>query len=597
MSLYISAKEIRKSFGVRPLFENLTFVVKSADRIGLIGPNGAGKSTLLKILAGKEVCDGGELSILRGLKIGFLEQAPRIPAGLSVEEAVFGEAESPALAGQLLSKLELTQKASTLVDTLSGGWKKRVALARELVKSPELLLLDEPTNHLDIESILWLEEFLARSRIATVTITHDRLFLQRVANRIVELDKRYPNGILSVTGDYATFLERREELLQVQFKEEKVLKNTLRRETEWLRRGPKARTTKQQARISAAEELKNQVEDLEQRNQTRSAKIDFQSHDKKPKRLIEAMKISKRYGEKVLFEDLDVFVGPKSRIGLLGANGTGKSTLIRVLLGSEEPDTGRIVRSEHLKVAYFEQNRETLDPKVTLRKTLCPHGDHVLFQGKQIHIQGYLDRFLFKREQTDMLLGQLSGGEQARVLIARLMQQEANILVLDEPTNDLDVPTLDVLQECLTQFEGAILLVTHDRYFLDQVATQILAFPQSGENTGNIVSFADLYQWENWQKQMSAPKKAAVPKAEPPKPNIAPKRKLSFNESRELAGMEEKIHSAEMKLQDLEKESQLSENIANPKKLSEIFTAMAEAQRSIEKLYARWAELETLTNK
>ena len=247
------------------------------------------------------------------------------------------------------------------------------------------------------------------------------------------------------------------------------MRNTLRRETEWLRQGAKARTTKQKARIQAAQNLSEQVEELEFRNQSRTARIDFQSSDKKPKRLLEAKGITKAFGGRTLFRGLDCFIGPGSRVGLLGSNGCGKSTLIRVLLGSEAPDEGTILRSEHLKVAYFEQNRETLPQQTTLRKTLCPSGDHVLYRGNEVHIHGYLDRFLFRREQVDMLVGKLSGGEQARVLLARLMLKEANVLVLDEPTNDLDMETLHVLQDCLTEFDGAVLLVTHDRYFLDQV--------------------------------------------------------------------------------------------------------------------------------
>lgn len=599
MSILFSAKEIKKSFGVRPLFVNLTFIVESEERIGLIGPNGAGKSTLLKIMAGQEMADEGQLSFQRGLRVGFLEQTPKLPVNQTVEEAIYGAIPDPqhapslALAGELISKLELSSRSKQAVGILSGGWRKRVALARELVKEPELLLLDEPTNHLDVESILWLEDFLARSRFATVTVTHDRLFLQRVSNRIVELDRRNPNGMLSVNGDYATYLERKEALLASQQKEEAVLRNTLRRETEWLRRGPKARTTKQQARINAAVELQTQVSELESRNFSKTAQIDFQSNEKKPKRLMEAKSISKSYGERVLFRGLDLFVGPKSCIGLLGANGCGKSTLIRVLLGQEEPDSGTVLRSEHLKVAYFEQNRETLNPQATLRKTICPHGDHVNFRGKQIHVQGYLDRFLFRKEQTDMQIGSLSGGEQARVLIAKLMQKEANVLVLDEPTNDLDVQTLDILQECLTEFEGAILLVTHDRYFLDQVATQIIAFPPATDNSGKLISFADLFQWENWIRESQNAKKIAKPVAEKAPPSAPQKKKLSFNESRELASMETKIHAAESKLKELESQSQLAENMANPSKLSEIFKALHETQTEVEKLYARWAELET----
>ncbi len=586
MAILVSANQISKTFGVRPLFEGLNFVVESGERIGLIGPNGAGKSTLLRILAGQHTCDEGQLSFSKGLRVGFLEQTPALPLEETVADSIQGDQ-----AGELISRLELSPYAYVEIGTLSGGWKKRVALARELVKEPELLLLDEPTNHLDIESILWLEGFLARATFATVTVTHDRLFLQRIANRILELDRRNPNGLLNVAGDYATYLELKEANMAIQQKHETVLKNTLRRETEWLRQGAKARTTKQQARIHAAADLKDQVEELSFRNQVRSTRLDFVSSDKKPKRLIEAKQISKSFGSRKIFTDVDLFIGPGDRVGLLGTNGCGKSTLIRVLLGMEEPDSGTILRSEHLQVAYFEQNRETLDPELTLRKTLCPGGDHVNYRGKMVHIHGYLDRFMFRKEQVDMKVGKLSGGEQSRILLARLMLKQANVLVLDEPTNDLDVDTLNVLQDCLTDFDGAVLLVTHDRYFLDQVATQITAFPSENTGTGKVLDFADLAQWENYRKNAAKGPTAAETKRAAAN-GSEKKKKLSYNETRELAGMEEKIQTAEARLKDLEAQSAAPENQSNSARLAELFETIAATQKSIEVLYARWAELE-----
>lgn len=586
MAILLAAQDLSKTFGARPLFEGLGFVVESEERIGLIGPNGAGKSTLLRVLAGQVSPDSGTLSLQRGLKVGFLEQTPVLPAGATVEECVVGE-----LAGEMLSRLELTAIADQKVETLSGGWKKRVALARELVKEPELLLLDEPTNHLDIESILWLENFLARADFATVTVTHDRLFLQRVATRILELDRRNPGGLLNVRGDYATYVERKQEHVEIQQRHETVLKNTLRRETEWLRQGAKARTTKQQARIQAAEALADQVEELEYRNQSRSARLDFQSLEKKPKRLIEGRQITKSLGGRTLFRNLDVFVGPGSRIGLLGSNGCGKSTLIRVLLGQEAPDSGTLLRSEHLKVAYFEQNREALHPQTTLRKTLCPAGDHVNFRGQLVHINGYLDRFLFRKEQVDMMVGKLSGGEQSRVSLARLMLSPANVLVLDEPTNDLDVETLDVLQDVLTEFDGAVLLVTHDRYFLDHVASEILAFESLGD--GQVITYAGLHQWEQARKSQPATSKKSEKKDAPPS-TTSKKRKLSYNEVRELGAMEATIQEKEAKLEALQAQSQMPENQSNASKLTEIFAAISHTQTEIDRLYSRWAELDAL---
>ena len=605
MSILINAHQIAKSFAARPLFKGLTFAVESGDRIGLIGPNGAGKSTLLRIFASQITPDDGSLSLQRGLRVGFMEQVPNFSANATIFSTILEGApdihdwESMALAHEYMSKFGLDVFGEeTKVQSLSGGWKKRVALARELVRKPDLLLLDEPTNHLDVESILWLESLLERAPFATLTITHDRLFLQNISNRILELDPRHVGGILSVKGDYATYLEVRGQLISAQERREVVLKNTLRRETEWLRQGAKARTTKQQARIQRAGDLKDVVEDLNTRNQVRTARIDFQSSERNPKKLIDARKISKSYGDKKIFSDLDLLITPGTRIGLLGANGSGKSTLIRVLLGQEEPSKGEILRSEHLTIAYFDQIREALDPEITLAKTLCPSGDYVDYRGTRVHIRSYLDRFLFTQGQMDMAVGKLSGGEQSRLLIARLMLTQANLLVLDEPTNDLDMATLNVLEECLTEFNGAVILVTHDRYFLDQVANKILAFPPRSRG-GQLVTFADLAQWEAWHAiQMKIDPKTVEKtpgKAEETSSAAATpkkKRKLGFKEQRELDSMEANIHEAEATLARLSEESSLPENLTDAKLLSKLSKEMTDKQAEIDRLYKRWSELE-----
>jgi ATP-binding cassette subfamily F protein uup len=399
-----------------------------------------------------------------------------------------------------------------------------------------------------------------------------------------------------VNGDYAKYLETKESMIQAQESREKSLKNTLRRETEWLRRGAKARTTKQQARITRHGELSEEVGELEYRNRTRTAKLDFQGTDRSPKKLLEAKSISKSYGKKTLFRGLDLRFGPGTRIGLMGPNGCGKSTLIRVLLGQERPDSGEVFRSDQLQVAYFEQSRESLDPAKTLFRTICPTGDHVTYRGAPVHVRGYLDRFLFAPEQAEMAVGKLSGGEQSRVLLAKLMLQEANLLVLDEPTNDLDLETLNVLQDCLTDFPGAVILVTHDRYFLDQVATQILAFPFDG--SGKLTPCADLSQWEAWHEaQTSALGKggarAALAPASsgPAQANAGPKRRLSYNDQRELDGMEAAILVAEEKLERLTSESSRPEYASNAVKLGELTQELAKAQADVDRLYARWAVL------
>lgn len=617
MPTLVSVHDLKKAFAARPLFSGLTFSIESGDRIGLIGPNGAGKSTLLKILASRTTADSGTVAFQRGLKVGFLEQVPSFSDGATVQSTVLEGTADPndwqsiALAQELMSRLALNGfsghaiSPETPVELLSGGWKKRVALARELARQPDLLLLDEPTNHLDVESILWLEDLLARSAFATLTITHDRLFLQKVANRMIELDPRHPNGLLSIAGDYAAFLESKEQLLAAQERREVVLKNTLRRETEWLRRGAKARTTKQQARIQRAGELSDEVSDLVVRNQSRKVRLDFQGSERNPKKLIEAKGVSKSYHSKPIFKELSLILTPGTRLGILGPNGCGKSTLIRILLGLESSDSGDVFRSENLSCAYFDQTRETLDPDLSVMKTVCTQGEFVDYPGGgggRIHIRSYLDRFMFSHSQMEMPVGRLSGGEQSRILLARLMLTEANLLVLDEPTNDLDMATLDVLENCLKEFNGSVILVTHDRYFLDQVATQILAFSPNGtpeREQGKIFSFADLFQWEDWHasqlikaSDLEKQSKAVKPKGDSIAAEIKKKKKLSFKEQRELDSMESNIHSAEETLAKLTAESLLPKHASNATRLAELTQQMAQVQTEIDRLYQRWSELE-----
>jgi ABC transport system ATP-binding/permease protein len=509
-----------------------------------------------------------------------------------MEGAPSDDWEHVARAQEIMNRLSL--RGDDSVAKLSGGWKKRVALARELVREPDLLLLDEPTNHLDVESILWLEDLLARSRFATLTITHDRVFLQRVSTRILELDRRNPGGLLSVVGDYASYLEMKEQLLASQKVQETRLRNTLRRETEWLRRGAKARTTKQQARIQRHGDLTDAVGELAYRNRESAVRIDFQAVEKNPKKLLEARGISKSYAGEVVVPPVDLLLTPRSRVGFLGPNGCGKSTLIRLLVGQEKPDTGSVAHSDQLQIAYFEQNRETLDPELSVIKTICPTGDHVQYRGAPVHVKSYLDRFLFSYEQMEMRVGKLSGGEQARLLIARLMLQPANLLVLDEPTNDLDMATLDILEDVLKEFAGAVLLVTHDRYFLDQVAERILAFGFDGGRK-QVVAFTGLDQWEAWhEKQGSAAVAAPVREAAAfaAVAGAGKKRKLSFKDQRDLDTMEARIHEAESKLAELTAESADPAIATHATRLAELTREMAAAQAEIDRLYARWAELE-----
>ena len=609
MAILLTARTLSHAFSQRPLFDAISFTVSDGDRIGLIGPNGAGKSTLLRILAGQATPDHGEIILRSGTRIGYLAQTPTFAAELSVRAAVEAglraahdsrplDWEEEARVDAMLSKLQLTGpevQPESRVDTLSGGWQKRVALARELVIEPDLLLLDEPTNHLDVESILWLEKFLLAGQFATITVTHDRMFLQRVSRRILELDRRNAGGLLSVDGDYAKYVELKADAMAAQEQREQTLRNTLRRETEWLRRGPAARTTKQEARIERAAGLADEVSALGQRNRTRKADIELEARGRKTRKLIEAKAVSKRYGERTVFEDLDLLIGPGSRLALLGPNGCGKSTLLRVLIGTEPSTAGSVERAHELVIQTFEQNRESLDPDMTVADSVA-EGDAVDFRGSRLHRYGYLERFLFRPEQMQMRVGKLSGGEQSRLLIARLMLKPADVFVLDEPTNDLDFETLNVLQEALQEFAGAVLLVSHDRYFVDQVATQILAFHTAAAERGRTSLFADLHQWQAWHaSQFEGGRARDASGAAKSSAGASQKRKkLSYKEQRDWETLESRILEAENQLNALGAEANRPHVVSNAARSLELHAAMEQKRSEIEQLYARWAELEAL---
>ncbi len=605
MGILLGVQDLSAAFGARPLFEGVSFTIEEGERIGLIGPNGAGKSTLLRILADEMGPDRGNVARRRGLRVARLEQTPRFTDGATVRETIeeglaAGGAAHEAndeIVRRVMAQLVLDGRGDAGVEpeapiaSLSGGWQKRVALARALARQPDLLLLDEPTNHLDVEGIEVLESLLARAPFATLTVTHDRLFLQRVATRILELDRRNAGGLLSIAGDYATYTRVKGEQMHAQERREVVLRNTLRRETEWLQRGAAARSTKQQARIARAGALASEVGELDHRNQKRTAGLDFQSSERRPRRLVEARAVGKSYGDRTIFKGVDLFLGPGTRLGLLGANGSGKSTLIRLLLGVEPPSEGTVVRADGLQVAYFEQSRDALDPARTLMDTICPDGDFVTFRGARVHVRGYLERFLFEHEQMSTPVGKLSGGEQSRLLLAQLMLRPAQILVLDEPTNDLDLPTLAVLEEALTGFEGAVLLVTHDRYFLDMVATTILAFDQEAHS---VVPFASLAQWEGWRaERVAAARNARRPEASGgSKAARVARSKLGYKDQREYDAIEETVAQAESALHDAIADSERPEHAADAARILELLALVEERRAEVERIYARWVELE-----
>ncbi len=601
MAILLSCQNLSKSFGARPLFENLSFGLFEGQRTGLIGPNGTGKSTLLKILAGLEKPDEGILAPRKGLRVGYLSQQDRFEN--PDNELTVHRALTQGLQGLGLEDYEVDMKADMGLDmagfkdpdqkvaALSGGWRKRLAILTQVLREPDLLLLDEPTNHLDLEGVLWLESFMETLETSFLVVTHDRRFLEKVSNRVIELNKRYPEGYFSNEGNYSKFLEKREDLFNTQAKHEDTAANLVRREIEWLRRGPKARQTKQQARIDRAGELMDELGELKYRNsQGRNVDIDFTSSGRQTQRLVAISKVSKSLGGRKLFGPLDLLLTPGDKLGLLGENGSGKSTLLKLLAGELQPDSGTVKQAEKLRIVTFDQHRDQLDLNQTLRQALCERGDYVYFRESPVHVASWAARFLFSKEQLDRPLNRFSGGEQARVLIARLMLKPADLLFLDEPTNDLDIPSLEVLEQNLLEFPGALVLVTHDRYLLDSVSRQILAL----DGKGNADFFADLSQWEEVRAQNPAPSAPEVKpvKVEAPKPAEKTKSVLTGKEQKELNGIEVVIHTAEEKLKAAQADLENPAHGNNVSKLLELQKAVDAQKAEVAALYQRWEELE-----
>ncbi len=598
----VSAQGLSKRYGAAPLFQNISFTVSEGDRIGVIGPNGSGKSTLLEMLIDRVKPDSGDVAIRKGTRLSSVAQISEFSAGVTIRSVIETALDRAAVPdAERASRFAETLGRAGFVDldahaaTLSGGWRKRLAIAEALVQTPDILLLDEPTNHLDLAGIQWLESVLRNAPFACVVVSHDRYFLENVANEMVELNPAYEDGVLRVSGNYSAFLEAKEEYLHAQKKRQESLENRVHSELEWLRRGPKARATKAKARIDKAHEMIGELAEMNARSRTASAEIDFSATNRKTKQLITLDDVSYGVGSsRTLFKNIHFSVTSGMRVGLVGPNGSGKTTLLRLMRGDIKPETGKVRRAEGLRIVYFDQNRE-LDPDITLRRALAPDSDAVIYQDRVIHVASWAERFLFSTENLNQRVGRLSGGERARVLIAQLMLQPADVLLLDEPTNDLDIPTLEILEESLLEYPGALVLVTHDRFMLDRVSTVAVGL----DGLGAAERFADYSQWETWQRAQSA---AVVSKsadgnrrprfADDRSPRAAARKKLSYKEAREFSTMEERIHEAEQVLQakrvTLEDTAITSDRISLQNALSEL----DEAQKLVDALYARWAELE-----
>ena len=596
----INAHGLSKKFGIAPLFQDISFSVSEGDRIGLIGPNGSGKSTLLDILAGHTRPDSGEVALRKRARLAKVAQVSEFAPGETVRSIIeksmlhahVPEAERASRFAETLGRANFSDLDAPAA-SLSGGWKKRLAIAAALVQAPDLLLLDEPTNHLDLAGIEWLESLLENAPFAVVVVSHDRYFLENVATVMVELSRAYEDGFLRVEGNYSRFLEAKENYLHAQQKHQEALENRVHNELEWLRRGPKARTTKSKARIDKAHQLMGELADMTERTRATSTKIDFSATNRQTKNLISLENVAYEVPNRPLFANLNFDVTSGMRVGLVGPNGSGKSTILRLLRGDLAPSQGKISKANQLRVVYFDQNRQ-LDPDVLLKRALAPDSDSVIYQDRVIHVAGWAARFLFSGEDLNRPVGRLSGGERARVLIAQLMLQPADVLLLDEPTNDLDIPTLEILEESLLEFRGALVLVTHDRFLLDRVSTVVLGL----DGFGGAERFADYSQWEAWQEEQAAAKLSkgvvkektvTVAQATASQPI---KKRLTYKEDRELGMMEQTIASAEELL--AEKLAALQDPAVSgePAKLHAASVELESAQKAVDALYARWAELE-----
>jgi ABC transport system ATP-binding/permease protein len=631
----LDVKNLRKSFGTRVVLDGATFAVGAGEKVGVIGVNGSGKSTLLRIVAGEEGPGEGSLALQRGARVGYLAQEPAFAPGATIRAAaaagnpelqrVLAEYHEVAARlagggaandqvrrlGDLAARVEAlggwewehrvenvltrlgVQGFDRPVEGLSGGERKRVALARVLLEAPDLLLLDEPTNHLDADTTLWLEEHLLDYAGAVLLITHDRYFLDRVVTRMLEVEG---GRVTSYPGGYTEYLEQKSAQTERLNVEQAKRAKLIEQELEWVKRSPPARTGKQQARIRrlGTLEAEHRVAAPPSRDE---AEIRFGAPPRLGRTVLELDSVGKRFGELVLVHDLSTRLRAGERVGVIGPNGAGKTTLMRMILGAEPVDSGVIRTGENTRIAYFEQSRGDLDPEASLYESVAD-SEWVVLGDQRIHVRSYLDRFLFPPAIQEQKVRSLSGGERSRLLLARLFLLQANLLVLDEPTNDLDLVTLQVLESMLVEFPGCVLMVTHDRFFLDKIATRLLVFEGDGAVHAHEGGY-DLYRRLREQRESARVQEERRTRASAPAPKRAAPasgpRRLSYRETKELEGIEARILGAEARRDELGAALSDPDLYAEtPEEVARVSAAFRHAEQEVEALYARWAELDAV---
>jgi len=613
------------AFGHHALLQDANFQLENGERVGLLGRNGEGKSTLMKIIAGNILPDHGEIWRQPELRLAWLEQVPALPAGATIYEAVAGglgalgawlsryhelslqahdDAAALAEMGDLQHKLEVDngwhfqqRVESTLskldlpgdkpVSGLSGGWKRRVALARALVLEPEVLLLDEPTNHLDLASIAWLEEQVLNFQGAVLFVTHDRAFLQKLATRIIDLDR---GKLVSWQGSYDDYLRRKAAALEDEANQNAEFDKKLAEEEAWIRQGIKARRTRNEGRVRALQQLRR--ERAQRREVKGNAKLSLERGEASGKKVIEVTNLCFRYPDRTIIEGFSTLIQRGDKIGLIGANGTGKSTLLKLLLKQLEPTSGTVAQGVRLEIAYFDQLREQLDPDMTVADTVADGNDYVEIAGNKRHVMSYLGDFLFPPARARSPVRSLSGGERNRLLLARLFTKPANLIVMDEPTNDLDLETLELLEEKLLNYDGTLLLVSHDRAFLDNVVTSVLVLDGSGTVQEFVGGYSDWLAYDNRKQAVAEAKKQPVT-AKPAKHTPLKKKKLSYKEQQELDNLPALIETLE------DKQTALNATInaagfyrQDPTAVNAVLAELTTTQADLERAYRRWDELD-----
>lgn len=621
MAVNLQVDGLTKSFGDLVLFENISFGVSEGERIGLIAKNGTGKTTLLNILAGKEDYDSGNVVFRRDLRVGYLPQDPQYPGELTVLEACF-QSENETVkaiadyerimasddhngldevlhrmdslkawdyeqrAKQILSQLKI-RNFDQKISQLSGGQLKRVALANVLISEPEFIILDEPTNHLDLDMTEWLEEYLNRSRISLLMVTHDRYFLDRVCNEIMEIDQR---TVFTYKGNYSYYLEKREERVMAQNTELDRANNLLRKELEWMRRQPQARGTKAKYRVDAFYELEKKAQ---QERDKGNVKLDVKASYIGNK-IFEIEHLSKRFDDLIILDDFNYIFSRYEKLGIIGNNGTGKSTFIKMLMGEVAPDSGKIDVGETVRFGYYSQDGLEFDEQMKVIDVVREIAEVIeMGDGSKLTASQFLQHFLFPPETQHSYVYKLSGGERRRLYLCTVLMRNPNFLVLDEPTNDLDIVTLNVLEDYLASFKGCVIVVSHDRYFMDKVVDHVLVF----EGNGKLKDFPGHYShyraWKEMQEEEAAQQKKVTPSAAPkvskPDRSNEPKKKLSFNEKREFEQIEADLPKLEQEKAEIEAE--MSTGTLTADELLSKSNRISELIDEIDEKTMRWLEL------